>query len=134
MQRLANAGISLVDSNFVASAYNDPKRSQGLIIFVDAREDSQYQRGHVPGAYQLDYYRPEPHLPVVLPAVMGAEATIIYCNGGDCEDSEFAAIFLRDAGVAPAKLHVYRGGFGEWLTNGLPVEVGARNSGVIQSQ
>ena len=54
------------------------------------------------------------------------------CNGGTCEDSEFAALSLRDAGVPSNKLFVYIGGFAEWVTNGLPVELGPRKSGRLQ--
>jgi rhodanese-related sulfurtransferase len=126
--RIAMRGFVLVDSNFVAEAFQSPNRAMNLTIFVDARDDTHYQKGHIPGAYQLDYYRPGNYLPTVLPPAMIAERIIIYCNGGDCEDSEFAAVLLNEAGVAKEKLHVYGGGFVEWSTNGLPVEIGARDS------
>jgi rhodanese-related sulfurtransferase len=53
----------------------------------------------------------------------------VYCTGGDCEDSEFTAIFLRDVGIPKEKLFVYGGGMTDWTTNGLPVEIGGRKSG-----
>jgi rhodanese-related sulfurtransferase len=130
--RLASHGIQLVDSNYAAQAFQNPGRARHQVMFVDARTDADYQRGHIPGAYQLDYYRPEPHLPMVLPAAQVAATAIIYCNGGDCEDSELAALLLRDSGVPAGKLHVYGGGFAEWVTNGMPVETGAQNSGAIR--
>lgn len=129
-QRLAAVGLKLVDQTFVAKAFEDSKQQQHSIIFIDARETRSYEQGHIPGAYQFDYYRPEPHLPVVLPAALVAESIIIYCNGGDCEDSEFAAVFLKNAGIPVEKLHVYGGGFEDWAKHNLPVEVGPRNSGV----
>jgi rhodanese-related sulfurtransferase len=58
---------------------------------------------------------------------------VIYCNGGDCDDSESAAITLRDVGIANPKLFIYTGGITEWTTNGLPVEIGGRNSGNLRS-
>jgi rhodanese-related sulfurtransferase len=121
-------GFSLVESNYVAEAFDSPERALNLLIFVDARDAAHYQRGHIPGAYLLDYYRPEAHLPTVLPAAFVADRIIVYCNGGDCEDSQLAASLLRDSGVPREKLHLYTGGFMEWSTNGLPVEIGARNS------
>ena len=42
-----------------------------------------------------------------------AEQVVVYCTGGECEDSDTAAILLRDAGVPTAKLFVYGGGFAE---------------------
>ncbi|HXJ72678.1 MAG TPA: hypothetical protein VNM37_07485, partial [Candidatus Dormibacteraeota bacterium] len=53
----------------------------------------------------------------------------VYCTGGTCEDSEFAALALREAGVAPDHLGVFVGGINEWTTLQGPIELGARNSG-----
>jgi rhodanese-related sulfurtransferase len=130
--RLEEKGLHIADSNRVARLVHDPRYQQELVVFVDARDDEHYQAGHVPGAFQLDPFRPEQYLPAVLPACQSAEEIVVYCNGGDCEDSEFAAITLRDAGIAPQKLWVYPGGFAEWTTNNLPVEIGARNSGDLR--
>ncbi|HWH72296.1 MAG TPA: rhodanese-like domain-containing protein, partial [Candidatus Sulfotelmatobacter sp.] len=57
---------------------------------------------------------------------------VVYCNGGNCEDSELAATMLRDAGIPKDKLLVYGGGMTEWTTNGLPVELGQRKSGNLR--
>ena len=56
----------------------------------------------------------------------------MYCHGGDCEDSEFAAIMLKDNGIAKEKLFVYGGGITEWTDHGLPVEIGSHNSGRLK--
>jgi rhodanese-related sulfurtransferase len=56
---------------------------------------------------------------------------VVYCNGGECEDSEFAAIMLRDAGVPREMLFVFAGGIVEWKAAGLPVETGPRGSGQL---
>lgn len=130
-QRLEAKGLQLVDSNRVAALFRDPRVEQGLVIFIDAREDAHYQEGHIPGAYQLDYYRPENYLPTVLPVCQIAQEIVVYCNGGNCEDSEFAANFLLAGGISKEKLLVYAGGMTEWATNRLPVEIGPRQSGQI---
>jgi len=130
--RLQARGLSLLDSNQVIHLFHDPAYQQEQVIFIDARDDPAYQAGHIPGAYQLDYYRPEPYLPAVLQAAQFARQIVIYCNGGDCEDSEFAATLLAPA-VPPGTLGVYGGGFTEWVTNGLPVEIGGRKSGVFKN-
>lgn len=129
--RLREKGISLVDSNQVIQLFHDPRCQQNLVLFVDAREDEHYRKGHIPGAYQLDYYRPENYLPTLLPLCQLAEQIVVYCNGGNCEDSEFAATFLLSAGISKEKLDVYGGGLSEWQTNRLPLEVGERLSGQI---
>ena len=127
--RLKNHGLQLADSNLVANLFRDPRYEQELVVFIDSRADREYLAGHVPGAYQLDHYRFEKYLPAVLPVCQTAEQIVIYCNGGDCEDSEFAAITLRDAGIPATNLLVYAGGLAEWTTNGLPLELGERKSG-----
>ncbi len=131
--RLRQKGISLVDSNEVIQLFHDPRCQQNLVLFVDAREDEHYQKGHIPGAYQLDYYRPENYMATLLPLCQLAEQIVVYCNGGNCDDSEFAATFLLSAGVPKEKLDVYGGGLSEWQTNRLPIEVGQRLSGQIRT-
>ena len=131
--RLQNHGLHLAVSNQVAQLYRDPRYAQELIVFVDARSDQHYQDGHIPGAYQFDHYRADQYLSTVLPVCQAAEQVVVYCTGGNCEDSEFAAIFLRDAGIAREKLLVYGGGITEWNTLGLPLELGARKSGQLRN-
>lgn len=130
--RLKEKGLQLVNSNLVVQLYRDPKFQQELFIFVDARDDQHYQEGHVPGAYQFDHYRAENYLAAVLPVCQTAEQIVVYCNGGNCEDSEFAAVTLASAGVPKDRLLIYGGGMTEWVTNGLPIEVGSRKSGVLK--
>jgi len=129
-ERLQQWGLQLATSNEVSQLFRDPGYEQGLIVFVDARNDHAYQSGHVPGAWQLDRYRPEGYLPTVLPMCLSAQKVVVYCNGGACEDSELAAVMLRDAGIPAGNILVYSGGISEW-TNGLPFEIGARGSGQI---
>jgi rhodanese-related sulfurtransferase len=128
--RLQQHGLKLASSNEVFQLFRDPGYEQGLIVFVDARSDQAYQAGHVPGAWQLDRYRPENYLPAVFPACASAEKIIVYCNGRSCDDSEFAAVMLRDAGIPADNIRVYGGGISEW-TNALPFEIGPRGSGQI---
>ena len=132
--QLRQEGIGLVDRKQMETLSKDPRLNQGSIIFIDARDDEHYQGGHIPEAYQLDYYRPTAYLGTVLPLCQTAEQIVVYCNGGDCEDSKHTAIFLRDAGIPANKLFVYVGGIMEWSTNGLPVETGQRKSGNLGPQ
>jgi len=129
--RLQQRGLQLVSSNEAAALFRDPRYEQGLIVFIDARDDSHYTAGHIPGAWQFHHYRAEDYLPAVLPVCMSALQVVVYCNGGECEDSEFAAIMLRDAGVPREMLFVFAGGIVEWKAAGLPVETGPRGSGQL---
>ena len=130
--RLASKGLKVVSVHEAEKLFHDAGFAQGLIVFLDARDDAHYEAGHIPGAYQFDHYRAPRFLPTVLPVCSVAEKVLVYCTGGDCEDSEFAAITLRDVGVKTEKLVVFAGGFHEWEASALPLEVGARNSGNLR--
>ncbi len=108
--RLKAAGLRLAGSNEVLRLFHDPRYEQGLIAFVDARNEEHYQGGHIPGACLFDYYHPANYLSNVLQVCMMAQDVVVYCNGGDCEDSELSASMLGDLGVQKEKILVYGGG------------------------
>ncbi len=130
---LKEKGLQLADANQALQLFHDPRFKQDIVVFIDARDEQHYREGHIPGAYEFDPYRPEKYFDAVLPVCKAAEQIVVYCNGGDCDDSETAAILLRDVGIAGQKLLVYGGGITEWTTNGLPVETGGRNSGDVRN-
>ena len=130
--QMKEKGLQLIDGPRATKFFHDPRFQQNMVVFVDARNEAEYQKGHVPGAYEFDPYHPEKYFDAILPVCQKAEQVVVYCNGGDCDDSENAAIWLRDnAGISNQKLFVYGGGITEWTTNNLPVETGARNSGTL---
>ena len=130
--RLHARGLQPLDHLAVAALFQESERNPATVIFVDVRNDALYQAGHIPGAHQLDYYRPEAYLPEVLGACATAQKIVVYCTGGDCEDSELAAQLLVQAGVPRENLFVYLGGFTEWSTNGLPLHMGVRPRGNLE--
>lgn len=130
--RLKSKGLQVVTLEQVKKLLHDPGYTNGSIIFVDARDDDHYQAGHIPGALQLDYYHPDKYLTAVVPACQAAKQVVVYCSGGDCEDSEMTAIMLRDGGIPNQKLFVYSGGMNEWEARQEPIETGARNSGQMR--
>jgi rhodanese-related sulfurtransferase len=125
-------GLRWMDAAAARRLFEDPRVQQQLVVFIDARASAPYREGHIPGAYEFDPYYPEPSLPGVLAACLSAERIVVYCNGGECEDSQFAAITLRDAGIPNQKLAVFVGGISAWTTNGWPLETGERNSRVFR--
>ncbi len=131
--RLKEKGLQAVDGREAMQLFRDPQYELESIVFIDARDDRHYQEGHIPGAYQFDRYYPEKHLPGVLPACLNARNIVVYCTGGNCEDSEFAALTLKEAGVPGEHLSVYVGGMTEWAASGWPVEVGERKSGKMRA-
>jgi rhodanese-related sulfurtransferase len=129
-ERLRGKGLQELKLNQVEILFHDPRSQDGRIVFVDARNQDDYQEGHIPGAYELDPYHPEKEMRTVLPICQAAEKIVVYCTGGDCEDSDTAALLLQDGGVSDQKLFVYGGGFTAWEAAHLPVETGARNTGM----
>jgi rhodanese-related sulfurtransferase len=130
--RLKEKGLQVVNGEQALELFHEPLYQQGAIIFIDARNDEHYQGGHIPGAYQFDNYHPENYMGTIFPLCQSAQKIVVYCTGGNCEDSQFAALTLRDAQIQNEKLFVYTGGITEWTNRGNVVEVGERNSGKIQ--
>lgn len=95
-------------------------------LFADARRTEVYAEGHIPGALSLPVW--EDGLPRRI-AELGAKAMgtdlplVVYCAGGECEDSKLLAQKLWLAGYR--NLRVYEGGFPEWAARGWPVTKGA---------
>ncbi len=127
-----SAGLQLASRAQIGAWFADPRRLAGKIIFVDARNETDYFKGHIPGAWLFDPYQPEKYFPTVVPACQNAEEIVVYCHGGDCDDSLSAATLLKQVGIPGDKLHVYGGGMGEWQTTAQPVETGPQNSGQIK--
>lgn len=130
LARLRTRGLQPLDHLAAVALFHESQRTPAAVIFVDVRNDGLYQAGHIPRAHQLDYYRPEAYLPDVLAACATAQQIVVYCTGGDCEDSELAANLLMQTGVPRERIFVYPGGFTEWSANGLPLEKGGRPSGL----
>jgi rhodanese-related sulfurtransferase len=127
--QMKEKGLQLIEGTRAGQLFHDSHFKAGVIVFIDARDESHYQEGHIPGAYEFDPYQPEKYFPTVLPVCRAAEQVLVYCNGGDCDDSESAALLLKDVGIPNRKLFIYGGGIMEWTNNRLPIETGARNSG-----
>ncbi len=130
--RLEGRGLHPIAREEVVALFRSPQYEQEGVVFIDARNDEHYQESHIPGAYQFDRYYPERYLPAILPACLNAAKVIVYCTGGNCEDSELAAQTLKETGVPTDRLFVYTGGIGDWSTNNLPLELGARKSGILR--
>jgi rhodanese-related sulfurtransferase len=107
--------------------------NQGLTLFLDARNEKSFLEGHVPGAWLFDHYHFEKYVNEVLPMCLASDKVIVYCTGGDCEDSLFACKDLAQLGVPAEKLFIFEGGILEWKEQGMDVELGPRDSGIIES-
>ncbi len=131
IQRIEAAGLQVIPLEDVIRHFESVEYLAQAAIFIDARNEKHYREGHIPNALHMDHYQIERTIDEVLPMCFSAMTVVVYCGGGSCEDSEFAANELVMRGVDPSKLHVFLGGIKEWKIAGMPVEVGERGSGDI---
>ena len=94
--------------------------------FLDARRTSVYADGHIGGARSLPIWESTVDDGIKRLFDEGTDVNaplVVYCSGGDCEDSHMLAQKLHGYGFNNAL--VYTGGFPDWEKRGLPVERGA---------
>ena len=94
-------------------------------LILDARRSDVYAAGHIPSAQSLPVWEDglqekiarlgANHADPILPMV-------VYCAGGECEDSHLLAQKLWLAGYR--NLRIYDGGFPEWEARGWPTHRG----------
>jgi len=95
-------------------------------LFIDARVTSQYVDGHVAGALPIAIW--EAGVPEKIAAtVFEVEGdknrpVVVYCNGGDCEDSHNLARMFTEDGYT--SMYVYKHGYPDWLDRGRPIRKG----------
>ena len=95
-------------------------------LFLDARRSKDFAEGHVAGARSFPIWEAA----VVKERVEALVAegrdqrlpVVLYCTGGDCEDSHMLAQTLFGAGFE--NLLVYRDGFPDWKARGGAVAAG----------
>ncbi len=100
------------------AAYN------GSVVFVDSRNAADYEDGHIPGAYHIDNYNVDRHLPEVRPLIEFAETIVVYCGGGECEDSIFLASELEARGFRREAIRLFEAGMAAWRNADMPIEKG----------
>ena len=96
------------------------------VLFLDARRSKDYAQGHVAGArsfpvWEADLVRERVET-LVGEGRDGSVPVVLYCSGGDCEDSHMLAQMLFGAGFE--NLLVYRDGFPDWVKRGGAVAAG----------
>jgi rhodanese-related sulfurtransferase len=93
---------------------------------LDARRSKDYASGHVAGARSFPVWESELVRERIEALVAegrdGAQPVVLYCSGGDCEDSHMLAQMLFGAGFE--NLLVYRDGFPDWAKRGGAVATG----------
>ena len=106
----------------VEALTRDPRFVMQKFLLIDARNVANYRSGHIPGAMQYDHFRPTENIAQIAPAALAAEKIILYCHGGNCEDSIFAARLLVGYGVPATRIGIYEKGIEDWRAAGLPLQ------------
>jgi rhodanese-related sulfurtransferase len=97
------------------------------VLFLDARRSSVYKDGHIQGARSFPVWESDIDARVKALFEEGRDQRapiVVYCSGGDCEDSHMLSEKLYFVGFDNAL--VYKGGFPDWQKRGLPVSKGDR--------
>jgi rhodanese-related sulfurtransferase len=98
---------------------------RGDVPFLDARRTSVYRDGHVSGARPFSVWESDIDDKVKAFFDEGHDSSgviVVYCSGGDCEDSHTLAQKLYMAGFDDVL--VYKDGFPDWEKRGLAVTKG----------
>ncbi len=116
--QLLQHGFQVVSLSEAQDYYS---RGESSIVFIDARDEAHYEKCHIPTAVQFDYYHPDDYIGEVRDFAADAEIVIIYCNGGECEDSIQAARYLTEEIEDPLPfeiVYVFEGGIQAWYEAG----------------
>jgi len=102
------------------------KAHQGRVRFLDARRSGDYAEGHIPGAWCVPIWESDIEARITIFEATAQPATrdplVIYCSGGDCEDSHMLASRLLKLGYR--NLLIYRAGYPDWLSQGRSTKQG----------
>jgi len=96
------------------------------IPFLDARRSAVYAEGHIAGARSFPIWESTVDEQIKKLFEEGYDVNaplVVYCSGGDCEDSHMLAERLHRFGFNDAL--VYADGFPDWEKRQLSVEKGA---------
>ena len=118
------------DKPYVEIAFADVKSLHAKnVLFLDARRTSVYEQGHIAGARPYSVWESDIEDKVRKlfdersdPSAQ-ALPIVIYCSGGDCEDSHMLAQKLW--GIQFNNIYVYKDGFPDWQQRGGAVHTGA---------
>ena len=90
--------------------------------FIDARRTRQFEQGHIKGARSVSAYEGEldKRIEALLGEVPQEAPLVVYCTGGDCEDSHQLAKDLKNAGFKD--LRIMKDGIKAWRERKFPME------------
>jgi rhodanese-related sulfurtransferase len=100
--------------------------SEQAAVFIDARDEQDYESGHIHGALSLPLYDVNERFPEIAGDIPSGKMIITYCDGEGCHMGHDLAVFLRGKGFKNIRNLV--NGWTVWQNANLPVEEGPANS------
>lgn len=94
--------------------------STGAIVLIDAREEHEFEEGHLPGAINIPYDHFVDYYDQLLEMVPMDADVVTYCRSLTCDLSDDLAREMQLAGYE--RVLVYKGGWLEWTEAEMPVE------------
>ena len=88
------------------------------VLFIDARDDISFLKGHIIGAISSIAY--DDLVDDIFINQGFSEPIVIYCDDEECGLSEDLGYQLQAEGFS--KIYVFSGGWNQWLMANLPVE------------
>lgn len=81
-------------------------------LWVDARPETEFAKGHIPGALLLNEDQWHGQLPALLEQWSGEQPVVVYCSTQKCRASHAVAKRLREEAGIEAR--VLKGGWEAW--------------------
>ena len=100
---------------------------QRTVVFIDARPQDDYEKGHIKGALGLPWNEVDRNFMRVTAGMTPDTPIITYCDGELCELSHNLAIFLLDMGFRDVRILI--NGWALWRQADLPIESGSSTAG-----
>lgn len=94
----------------------------GEAVFLDARPRSEFEKGHISGAFSLPEYKFDEVYFTISELLAIEMYLIVYCQGEDCDESMIVSQRLLEMGYK--RVDIFLGGWPEWENAGHPVEKG----------
>lgn len=121
---LSEHNFNTISLEEVVRVFESEDTANGLNAFIDARTKDAFAEGHIPGAIQCFPFAIEECIDEVLQYATAAFKIVVYCTGGDCEDSIFMCRELLEAGLAFDNIFLFEGGWHEWSESDQPIQTG----------
>ena len=86
------------------------------ILFIDARAEEFYLKGHIPGAICNDDF--DQLINDLDNRILNNDSFVVYCSDDDCGSSEELAYQLFDQGYS--NIYLFKGGWKKWTEYSLP--------------